>query len=193
MSTENAATKSEIRNLRTRLKNQKSDFESKIEDVQEKVIVLKKEVDTKSDQQHEHEEYVEAGTLEDDIQQVETELKELIESLDEMNKETHSDFSEKLDKLAHNLLSNKERLENLERDLKNRCRRKEKMDKILSDARDIGTNRGVCDSCSGKIHVGRLRKPECPYCSSEIHGMRSRMLFSDVFTTEEQETQSNQL
>lgn len=191
MSTENAATQSDVRNIRSQVEEQKEEFWDKIEDVREKIIMLKKDIDNKADQKHEHTEYVEEETLESEINRIESQIEKL-SNKSIQNEDLNEEFSEKLDILASNLLSVRNRVGNLEAERRERMEKNRRMKKIIEDARKNGTTKPKCRNCGKSVRMDILREPECPHCSGDTEGIESRFLFSDVLITNpKSETEEN--
>jgi chromosome segregation ATPase len=182
MSTENAATQSDVRNIRSQVEEQKKEFWDKIEDIREKIIILKKDIDSKADQEHEHSEYVGEETLESEISRIESQIEELSDKSIK-NEDLNEEFSEKLDILASNLLSVRDRVGNLEAERRERMEKNRRIKKIMQDARKNATTKPKCRSCGKSVRMDILREPECPHCSGDIEGIESRFLFSDVLIT----------
>lgn len=159
--------------LTDRIDEAVSDFTADVTDVRERTIQVKREVDTKAAEDHDH------PSLTDKLTELEVELEELSTTVDELAstietevsafEEQVSDINSQLDEhqrrltiLAKAILDSRSKLQ----ELTNQANHDVTLSRITADAQQAGTTSATCDQCGKKINLSLLTDPNCPFCDT---------------------------
>lgn len=157
-----------------------SEFHGKIEDVRERVIQLKKELDTKAPADHE------AFAAVDDLEEEVTALnRELVETRDELDADIADQAAEieavesRFDELEARLDDTEDKLKrvawvvnDLRDDQGGRDVHQEAVDSIKRAAAQEGITTASCQNCSESVDVSLLTEPQCPHCNTPVNDVR---------------------
>lgn len=156
------------------------DFQGKLTDVRERVVQLKRELDTKAPADHEAFDVVDA---------VEEELTALNRELVEVRGDVESDMadqSEQMETLESRFEEFETRLSDTEDKLKRvawvvndlrddsggRDAHQKAVDRVKRAAAQEGITTASCQSCGESVEIALLTDPQCPHCSSTVSDVR---------------------
>jgi len=154
------------RQLGDRIDTVGDDLQSKIEDVRERVIQVKREADSKASDDHTHDELNDIAALEDQIEALEAELVELRTGFEEGN--------ERVDGLDDRLGEVEERLQTVAwvvsdlREAHESGNGLEAVERIKRAAAKADIERAKCENCGEKTTLSLLTDPECPHCRTTV-------------------------
>lgn len=168
--------------LDTRFDGIEEDFQTKIEDVRERVIQLKRTTDEKADADHDHPELDRIAELDDEITALN---RELVEVRDEVESGL-ADQSDQLDGVEDHVTDIDDRLEDVEDKLKRvawvvsdlredqggRDAHQQAVDRIKRAAAQEGISKASCQNCGESVEIGLLTDPQCPHCDSTVSDVR---------------------
>lgn len=173
-----------------------ADLETKIEDVRDRVIQVKREVDEKAATSHDHpdlEERVE--TLAAEVETLVDSLADVAETVDDRRAEGEvdqdqvrdvvedatGDLSRKLDVLASAVLDLRDRTASLAE----RQSRRAAVDALRETANLHGVTTGACEACGETITIPLLSEPHCPHCEAGLRDLQPKRGFfgSNVLLT----------
>ena len=157
-----------------------SDFQGKIADVRERVIQLKKELDTKAPADHE---------AFDAVDDLETEMAALNRELVAVRDELEADIEDNVDALvkANDRYDELQtRMDDTEDKLKRvawvvndlrdnqggRDAHQEAVDSIKRAAAQEGISTAKCQNCSESVDISLLTEPQCPHCNTPVNDVR---------------------
>ena len=149
------------------------DLDEKIGDVRERVIQVKRETDGKAPADHDH------GDLRQRVDRAATTVGEFDSRLDDLEgrveggfdnfeeileylTETSEDLETRTETLARATIGLRDRVAELETERSARA----VADDIRETANRNGDATATCESCSGRIRLGLLSRPECPHCAA---------------------------
>lgn len=154
-----------------RLDAQREEYVDLVEDVRERVVALRREVDDlapadrgPADHDHDHDLAAVAPDLPDRLERIETDLADLEARVDggfenyetilrELNG-TVEDLADRLDTLAAAVVDDDEPDAALAR--------------LKRAANQLGVREAACEDCGASLDVSLLTAPECPHCRSEF-------------------------
>ena len=152
------------------------DFQGKIEDVRQRVIQLKKEIDTKAPADHEAFETVEE--LDEGVAELNRELVGVREEFeDDLSAQTErvTDLETRFDEFEQRLDDTEEKLKRVAwvvSDLRDsqggRDAHQKAVDRIKRAAAQEGISSASCQNCGEKVEIGLLTDPQCPHCNSTV-------------------------
>jgi predicted Zn-ribbon and HTH transcriptional regulator len=166
--------------LDDRLDAIEEDFQGKITDVRERVVQLKREIDTKAPADHE---------AFDAVDELDEELAALNRELVEVRDETEdglADQSARVDDIEEHMEDIEERLSDTEDKLRRvawvvndlrddqggRDANQKAVDRIKRAAAQEGISTASCQSCGDSVDIGLLTDPRCPHCNSTVSDVR---------------------
>lgn len=166
--------------LDTRFESMEDDFQGKITDVRERVIQLKKEIDTKAPADHE---------AFDEVEELDRELTALNRELVEVRDELEADIEEnanalvkandRFDEMMERLDDTEDKLKrvawvvnDLRDDQGGRSAHQEAVDSIKRAAAQEGVSTASCQNCSESIDISLLTDPQCPHCNTTVTDVR---------------------
>lgn len=166
----NEATNTVQRQLGNRIDTVEEDFDSKITDIRERVIQIKKETDTKAPQDHTHDQFQQ---LEELTEQVET-LQDDVAALREEYDETVPDATEAIDQHETQLDEIEERLQTVAwvvsdlREAHESGGGLEAVERIKRAAAKADIDRAKCENCSNGVNIALMTDPQCPHCNATV-------------------------
>ena len=172
--------------LAERIEDLDREFQSKIVDVRERVIQVKRETDTKAAADHTHEELDEVETLatvvealEDSVDSLEARHDAAIEELREELKtglETASEERDDIDERLSDATDKLRRVAWVVSDLKDDVGADDAHEKAVARIKRAAAKEGVesptCESCGERVNVSLLTAPECPHCEATVSDVR---------------------
>lgn len=166
--------------LDARFEDIEGDFQSKITDVRERVVQLKRELDAKAPADHEAFETV--AELEADLTALN---RELVEVRDEVEADIE-DHASRLDDVEGRFEAVESRLDDTADKLKRvawvvsdlrenqggRDAHQKAVDRIKRAAAQEGITTASCQSCGDSVEISLLTEPQCPHCNSTVSDVR---------------------
>lgn len=157
-----------------------TEFQEKVQDVRERVIQLKKELDTKAPEDHEAFSAVEE--MEDELTALNRELVEVRDELeagiDEQSAAVEDieaqfeTFEERLDDTEDKLKRVAWVVNDLREDQGGRDSHQEAVDSIKRAAAQEGISTASCQNCSESVDISLLTEPQCPHCGTTATDVR---------------------
>ncbi len=145
------------------------DYMGKIQDVRERVVQLKRELEGKAASDHDHDEL-------DRIETVATELGDLDSQLETLEADIDArldDQQDELDQLDERLEATDDRLQTIAwvvSDLREAHENGsvEAVDRIKRAAAEGNVDKANCENCGETVNIGLLTEPNCPHCQSTV-------------------------
>jgi hypothetical protein len=166
----NEATNGVQRQLGNRIDSVENEFQSKLEDVRNRVIQIKKEADSKAPGDHTHEEFhtleelaEQVGTLEAEVGTLRSEFDGTVSDHEEM----HRELDERLETVHERLQTVAWVVSDL-RDAHESGTGLEAVERIKRAAAKEDIERAACENCGEKVSLALLTDPECPHCSATV-------------------------
>jgi chromosome segregation ATPase len=166
--------------LDDRFETVETEFQEKVQDVRERVIQLKKELDTKAPEDHEAFSAVEE--MEDELTALNRELVEVRDELeagiDEQSAAVEDieaqfeTFEERLDDTEDKLKRVAWVVNDLREDQGGRDSHQEAVDSIKRAAAQEGISTASCQNCSESVDISLLTEPQCPHCGTTATDVR---------------------
>lgn len=153
-----------------RIDDVEADYMEKIEDVRERVVQLKRELDDKAETGHSHAELTEVDELATRLDSLDAELDEVQARLDERLQEqevTTEDMEERLDSVQDRLKTVAWVVSDLRETLENDTGT-DAVDRIKRAAAQANVDRANCESCGEAVAIGLLTEPNCPHCQATV-------------------------
>jgi len=156
------------------------EFQEKITDVRQRVVQLKRELNSKAPADHEA--FAAVDELEEDV----TDLnRELVDVRDDMEQNV-ADQASRLDTIEQRFDEFERRLSDTEDKLKRvawvvsdlrdnqggRDAHQKAVNRIKRAAAQEGLNTASCQDCSESVDIGLLTDPECPHCNATVSDVR---------------------
>lgn len=155
-----------------RLDDVESEFQGKIEDVRERVVQVKREMDGKAPATHTHDELDAIDARVDVLaRDLEALRDELPDRLDEQESTTTAltdridDAADKLDRVAWVV-------SDLKDEASGRDAHEQAVDRIKRAAAQEGFDTADCERCDETVHLGLLTDPQCPHCHATVSDVR---------------------
>lgn len=163
------------RQLAERFDALEADFETKIEDVRERVVQVKREADAKAPADHSHEEFDRINGLTQEIEAMEAELAALrddvTESL-ETEDERVRDIDDRLDDVEDKLTRVAWVVSDLRDDQGGRNQNQKAVDRLKRAAAQENISTARCSNCDEQVEIGLLTEPHCPHCNTTVSDVR---------------------
>jgi chromosome segregation ATPase len=173
------------RDIADRIEAVETEFQSKITDVRERVIQVKRETDEKAPADHSHPELDAMSDLEErldslqsDLSSVEATVEERTETVESMSADVErvdadlAEATENLDDVSSKLNRVAWVVSDLKDDVKSRDKYAEAVDRIKRAAAKEGLTEAACESCNEQVDVSLLTEPECPHCNATVSDVR---------------------
>ncbi len=167
--------------LESRLQDQiqtvQADFRTKLEDVRERVVQLKRETDGKAPADHDHEELARVDalgervhSLEDAVADLEAELRDL----EDVVSAADSGESEVTDALTDDVEALQDRLKTVAwvvSDLREAYESggdSASLERLKQSAAAADAARAACERCGKGVEIALLTEPTCPHCDATV-------------------------
>jgi len=156
--------------LQEELAAARSEFQEKLEDVRERVIQVKQEVDAKAPADHDHEQFQRFAALEERTAEIEADVAAVEERLEAALPQQEA----ALEDLEDDLSTATERLQTVAwavSDLRETVESQqglEAVDRIKRAAAKADVGRARCENCDNGVEVGLLTEPNCPHCEATV-------------------------
>jgi len=154
------------RQLGDRIDTVEAEFQSKIEDVRERVIQVKRDADSKAPDDHTHDELDELPALQEQVAALEAELVELQTEFEE-REEGEDGLDDRLGEVEERLQTVAWVVSDL-REAHESGNGLEAVERIKRAAAKADIERAKCESCGEKVTLSLLTDPECPHCSTTV-------------------------
>lgn len=158
-----------------RFEEVEADFQEKIDDVRQRVIQLKRELDTKAAADHDHEALSNAEDLEREVGKLTDTVESIRADLEEHRSEVDGDISE----LEAQFEDTEDRLKrvawvvnDLRDDTGSRDAHQQAVDRIKRAAAQEGVSTAACENCDESVDVSLLTDPQCPHCDATVSDVR---------------------
>ncbi|WP_254863410.1 hypothetical protein [Halovivax gelatinilyticus] len=179
----NLVTERNLESVAADIDEQRREFVSHVEDVRERVVQVKRDVDTKAPSGHEHDEYATKDALQSVAQELST-LESELESVASRADEGFENFESVLEHAVDELDSLGARSATLARailelrewrtDVAAAEQRRAATDAIKLTANHRGVRDADCEECSASVDVSLLTRPACPHCGATIVDVERR-------------------
>jgi chromosome segregation ATPase len=170
------------RQLAERFDALEADFQTKIEDVRERVVQVKREADAKAPADHSHEEFDRIDALSQEIEEMKAELAALrddvadsFETEDERVAdigEQVSDIGDRLDDVEDKLTRVAWVVSDLRDDQGGRDQNQKAVDRLKRAAAQENISTARCSNCDEQVEIGLLTDPQCPHCNTTVSDVR---------------------
>jgi chromosome segregation ATPase len=159
-----------------RLDDVEDDFTGKITDVRERVVQLKRELDSKAPVDHE------AFEMVDEVDDSVTSLRSELATLRNEFEDTAASHTEQMADLERRFDEVDSRLEDMESKLKRvawvvsdlreeqggRDANQKAVDRLKRAAAQEGISDAACQDCGETVDIGLLTDPQCPHCNTTV-------------------------
>jgi len=166
--------------LDERLEAARADFHEKLEDVRERVIQVKREVDAKAPADHEHEALDRLDALEERVGELEATTGELEATIADLEGELESIRGE-FEAAADDAGTVDEQFADLEerlttvawvvsdlREAHESDTGEAALQQLKREAAAADVSRAKCENCDEGVEVGLLTEPACPHCDATV-------------------------
>lgn len=170
------------RQLADRFDALEADFQTKIEDVRERVVQVKREADAKAPADHSHKEFDRIDALSQEIDAMEAELAalrgDLTESLETQDERVAdiggqvSDIDDRLDDVEDKLTRVAWVVSDLREDQGGRDQNQKAVDRLKRAAAQENISTARCSNCDEQVEIGLLTEPQCPHCNTTVSDVR---------------------
>jgi DNA repair exonuclease SbcCD ATPase subunit len=172
---------SEVEAVETRLDDLDAEVDDLIDDVRERVVQVKREVDDRAPADHDHPDLLDAATTaradaeaaSEDATAAREAVADLDARVDDLDG-TLADLSETTDRLG-------DRTDTLARvavDARDTLRRLRAAEQTRAAAEEIrrtanrnGDAKASCEDCGRTVRLGLLSEPRCPHCDASVSGL----------------------
>ncbi|WP_336338146.1 hypothetical protein [Haloarcula brevis] len=163
------------RRLAERVETLEADFQTKIEDVRERVVQVKREADAKAPADHDHAEFDRIEALADDLGGLESDIAALRADVAEST-ETHDerldDIDDRLDDVEDKLTRVAWVVSDLREDRSGRDQDRKAVDRLKRAAAQENISTARCSNCDEQVDIGLLTEPQCPHCNATVSDVR---------------------
>jgi len=170
------------RQLAERFDALEADFQTKIEDVRERVVQVKREADAKAPADHSHEEFDRIDALSQEIEEMKAELAALRDDVaDSLETEDErvadigdqvSDIDDRLDDVEDKLTRVAWVVSDLRDDQGGRDQNQKAVDRLKRAAAQENISTARCSNCDEQVEIGLLTDPQCPHCNTTVSDVR---------------------
>lgn len=161
-----------------------TDFASKIDDVRERVIQVKREADAKADREHDHAEFDRLAALSSAVDDLGAGLDDLETSVDAQSATVErldgriddlddaldrlTDVEDRLDVVEERLRTVAWVVSDLEEFHRGRTAGTGAIDRLKRAAAEADVSRAKCGNCSEAVEIALLTEPNCPHCDATV-------------------------
>ena len=154
--------------LKDRIETVGSEHEQKITELHNRVVQMKKELDTKAPEDHGHSEFEHLRELAARVEAIGDELNTLREEAGEDDdSDQFGEFDERLEEVEDRLQSVAWLVGNL-RDTVEEDNTLDVTDRIKRAAAEANIEQANCQNCGETVSIGLLTEPECPHCNTAV-------------------------
>lgn len=150
------------------------EFNKKLQDVRERVIQVKQEVNEKAPADHSHSEVDDLSTVVEDVQvrldDIATRLEEGESKYDqlEMRIADIEDATERLDEIEDQLQTTAWVVSNLRDTVDDEISGRKPIDSLKQSAAEADADRAVCEHCNQAVDIALLTESRCPHCETTV-------------------------
>lgn len=173
---EEPVDRSDLEELEARVNAQREEFRDLLEDVRDRVVQVKIDVDERAPTDHDHDEYTTAATvaeIRDDLVELADRLDAGFDNFEEILERVFEE-TDGLDRRSTELATTVLDLREHQRVLLTRERTRAKADELRLAGNRLGIERAVCEECDSSVSLALLTRPECPHCASSFADVRTR-------------------
>ncbi|MEF8828258.1 MAG: hypothetical protein V5A49_04445 [Haloarcula sp.] len=163
------------RQLAERFDALEADFQTKIEDVRERVVQVKREADAKAPADHSHAEFDRIDALSEEIEEIETELAALRDDVTDSRETTDErvdDIGDRLDDVEDKLTRVAWVVSDLRDDQGGRDQTQKAVARLKRAAAQENISTARCSNCGEQVEIGLLTEPQCPHCNTTVSDVR---------------------
>ncbi|MFC7077260.1 ribbon-helix-helix protein, CopG family [Haloarcula halophila] len=152
-----------------------SEFDEKIDDVRDRVVQLKRELDQKAPKTHDHEAFEEIDQLDRELELLTDDLASFRDEVDasfaDQNEEI-ADLADRLDDVEDKLKRVAWVVTDLREEQGGQGTHKRAVDRIKRAAAQEGISTASCESCDEQVDIALLTDPQCPHCETTVTDVR---------------------
>ncbi|MEF8973361.1 MAG: hypothetical protein V5A15_00615 [Haloarcula sp.] len=163
------------RQLAERFDALEADFQTKIEDVRERVVQVKREADAKAPADHSHAEFDRIDALSEEIEEIGTELAALRDDVTDSRETTDErvdDIGDRLDDVEDKLTRVAWVVSDLRDDQGGRDQTQKAVARLKRAAAQENISTARCSNCGEQVEIGLLTEPQCPHCNTTVSDVR---------------------
>lgn len=163
--------------LENRIDALESDHAADIDDVRDRVIQVKKEVDAKTPTEEHEQTRQDVEDLRAELSALDDQLGSLSDALSALETETDDRIeanAEAIEALEADVPKTRERIKTLAwnvNEIRDHVDRVTDLSPILEKAAQLDIDRAKCDQCGSGIEIGLLTEAACPHCSAGLTGL----------------------
>jgi chromosome segregation ATPase len=163
--------------IEDRIQTIQADFRSKLEDVRERVVQLKRETDEKAAADHTHDELARVDALGDRVHSLEEAVGDLesdLRDLDDAVTAVESDETAATESLTDDVAELQERLKTVAwvvsdlREAHESGGDSASLERLKQSAAAADAARATCERCGNGVEIGLLTEPTCPHCDATV-------------------------
>jgi predicted Zn-ribbon and HTH transcriptional regulator len=165
-------TAEQLTELLDRIAALESKLDSRVDDVRERVVQVKRESDAKAPADHDHPELDAVASrlealddVEADVERVSGRVEAGFDNFEEVLthlRDATDELDGRVETLARVVLSLRSRVETLEA----ATSRREAAADLQRRANRLGVTKATCEGCGDTVHLGLLGSPTCPHCEA---------------------------
>ncbi|MFB6224285.1 MAG: hypothetical protein ABEH86_11510 [Haloarcula sp.] len=163
------------RQLDGRFNDLDEEFQTKIEDIRERVVQVKREADSKAPADHDHEAFDRLDALQREIDGLDRELAELrseVSDSRESQEATVRDIDDRLSDVEDRLTRVAWVVNDLREEQGGRDANQKSVDRLKRAAAQEGISSARCSNCDEQVEIGLLTEPNCPHCNVTVSDVR---------------------
>jgi predicted Zn-ribbon and HTH transcriptional regulator len=153
--------------LKDRIDTIGSEHEQKITELHNRVVQIKKELDAKAPEDHDHSEFEHLRELAARVEALGDELNALREESETEDDDQLAEFDDRLEEVEDRLQSVAWLVGNL-RDTVEEDDTLDVADRIKRAAAESNIEQAKCQNCGETVSIGLLTEPECPHCNTAV-------------------------
>lgn len=147
------------------LETVRSDFQSKLEDVRERVVQVKRDADAKAPADHDH------AAIEERLDRLEADVGDLESTLESLEETAAEPAGEQLDAAVSDLEDRLTTVAWVVSDLREAVESDGgggALDELRRSGAAADVSRAKCENCGEGVELGLLTEPACPHCDATV-------------------------
>jgi uncharacterized protein YoxC len=157
--------------LRGEIERVEGDFQSKLDDVRQRVIQVKRETDGKAERDHDHEDLDRALDRLDDVEDALADLGDVVDDVEGTQSESVrrlDDFDDRLDDVEEKLRTVAWVVSDLRDAHESQQGTTETVERLKRGAAQSDIERAKCENCGEGVTISLLTEPTCPHCDATV-------------------------
>lgn len=160
-----------------------ADYRGNLEDVRERVVQLKLELDEQASADHTHEELQRFEEFVDSLDDLETQVENVGDQLADAEEERRAAIAEVEESIEAELKDLQDRLQTVAwvvSDLREAHESNTGLDaveRIKRAAAQMDVSRAKCENCGEGVDIGLMTGPECPHCQATVTDIQAAESF----------------